>query len=337
MTDILIVGDFLDDEDQRKGRPFSGTDGGLIRGLLSQSGIEDSAYKCITVFPSSPPSGRIENWLTSDRAEGVPNFPPFAKGKYVHRDRAYALSLFGETVRKAQPKVILALGNIPFWALTGKTGIDKNRGAPFFSREDNIPVIPTWAPSSIFKQWELRPITLMDFYKAKIISQMKRFTRPARVIRLLPTIADLEDFYLSHIRTAPFIAVDIETKNNQITEIGFATSPQVALVIPFYSRSMPDGNYWRSHYEEMQAWAFVRRVLEEKPSIGQNFQYDMTYLYAKYGIPVPKFSGDTMLLAHALQPELKKSLGFLGSIYTFEPPWKFMRTDHTTLKKGDEE
>jgi hypothetical protein len=43
-----------------------------------------------------------------------------------------------------------------------------------------------------------------------------------------------------------------------------------------------------------------------------------------------------MLLHHSMQPELEKGLGFLGSVYTDEPSWKFMRTDHSTLKQADE-
>jgi hypothetical protein len=42
-----------------------------------------------------------------------------------------------------------------------------------------------------------------------------------------------------------------------------------------------------------------------------------------------------MLLHHALQPEMDKGLGFLGTVYTDELPWKFMRTKHETLKKED--
>jgi hypothetical protein len=38
-----------------------------------------------------------------------------------------------------------------------------------------------------------------------------------------------------------------------------------------------------------------------------------------------------MLLHHAIHPEMRKGLGFLGSIYTDEPSWKLMR------KRGGDE
>jgi DNA polymerase I-like protein with 3'-5' exonuclease and polymerase domains len=90
---------------------------------------------------------------------------------------------------------------------------------------------------------------------------------------------------------------------------------------------------------EVKAWTFIRRCLRLGKELGgQNFQYDMQYLYELVGIKCPDFTHDTMLLQHSLQPEMRKGLGFLASIYTDEPPWKFMHkvsaTDKTA-KMGD--
>jgi hypothetical protein len=46
-------------------------------------------------------------------------------------------------------------------------------------------------------------------------------------------------------------------------------------------------------------------------------------------------TADTMLLHHAMYPELPKSLGFLGSIYTNESAWKLMRQDSEELKRDE--
>jgi hypothetical protein len=122
-----------------------------------------------------------------------------------------------------------------------------------------------------------------------------------------------------------------------ITEVGYGTPDgKHALVIPFYWRQASDGNYWRTPEEEREAWMWCKYINQVKPLIGQNFAYDMMYFWKTVGIPCPRFLGDTMLQHHTLQPEMEKSLGFLGSIYTNEPSWKFMRTDHSTLKSGDD-
>ena len=58
--------------------------------------------------------------------------------------------------------------------------------------------------------------------------------------------------------------------------------------------------------------------------IFQNGLFDLQYL-AKYKLRIVNISDDTMLLHHALYPELPKGLGFLGAAYTNEAPWKLMR------------
>ena len=134
--------------------------------------------------------------------------------------------------------------------------------------------------------------------------------------------------------------MDIETKGRIITCIGFAPSPERVLVVPFFSETEADGSYWRSLEAERTAWEFVRRILQSHPSFGQNFQYDMQYLWREAAIPCPRFCDDTMLMHHALQPEMQKGLGFLASIYTDEQAWKFMhkvRSDDRNAKKGDQE
>ena len=52
------------------------------------------------------------------------------------------------------------------------------------------------------------------------------------------------------------------------------------------------------------------------------------------GIACRGAAEDTMLLHHALQPEMEKGLAFLGSVYTDEATWKFM-SKVDTLKKED--
>jgi hypothetical protein len=52
------------------------------------------------------------------------------------------------------------------------------------------------------------------------------------------------------------------------------------------------------------------------------------------GLKIQNCTEDTMLLHHALYPELQKGLGFLGSIYTNESSWKNTYRK-TTLKKDE--
>jgi hypothetical protein len=186
-------------------------------------------------------------------------------------------------------------------------------------------ILPTYHPAAIAREWDIRPVAVADFDKAKRESESPEFHRPRHDIWLYPTLDDLAEYDRKFISPAEKLSADIETWSNQITCIGFSPVPQSAIVIPFVSELRPGKNYWPTLDEELAAWEFVRRWLAEKPTIFQNGMYDIQFLWRSYGIPVPLAEDDTMLLHHAFQPEMEKGLGFLASVYTDEASWKFMR------------
>ena len=176
------------------------------------------------------------------------------------------------------------------------------------------------------------PVAVADLIKAKRETEFREIRRPSRILWLNPTLADFEKFYTEHIVPAPIVSIDIETNARTITEISFAVSPSLCLVVPFYSHEKV--NYWSTISEELAAWSLVRKIFSTKKILGQNFQYDALFSYLSLGIPSPHYTEDTMYLHHTLEPELRKGLGFLASIYTDEPAWKFMRKDATDKLAG---
>jgi uracil-DNA glycosylase len=334
MASIVFVGEAFGEHEERKGEPFVGPSGSVLRGLLAQAGIPRESVAFTNVFNFRPQGNQIDSLCTSDRKKGVPNYSYLSRGKYIRAEYAKHIAYLYAFLEKEKPNVVVALGNTPLWALTKKTGIAKWRGSPLLDHTEEWKILPTWHPAAILRQWELRPIAFMDLLKAKRESATPLLSRPKRFIHLEPTLADLDTFYTQYIEPAPFVVSDIETKGDSITEVGFAPSASRAIVVPFWHRVRH--NYWQTQEEERAAWEWVRKVFANKRTVGQNFSYDMQYLYRKMGITTPRFFGDTMLLHHSLQPEMKKSLAFLGSIYTDEPSWKFMRTDHSTMKREDE-
>jgi len=335
---LMIVGECWGEHEQRTGRPFSGPSGSVLMSMLRQAGISKQDVHMTNVFNFRPYGGRIENIYTSKK-DGIPNYRPVTNGKYVHKKYQPELDRLGEEISITQPNLILACGNIALWALCKKSGIKRYRGSPLLDHTQNYKVLPTWHPASILRQWELRPIALADIYKAKDEMTFSDLRRPTRYIYINPeNLDELWEFYHNYLKGEPFISCDIETKGGQITEVGFGTSDgKRALVVPFYSRKHKDGNYWPDLETELLVWGFVRHICKKHKLVGQNFAYDMQYLWRTVGIPCPHFLGDTMILHHSMQPELEKGLGFLGSVYTREPSWKFMRQDHSDhLKKGDD-
>lgn len=353
MPDIMLIGEAYGEHEEREGRPFVGSSGYILKGMLSQVGIEYSDCAVTNVFNLKPePKNEVIN-LCGSKPEGIPFMPSLVKGKFAHARYTPELRRLYQEINDANPNVIVALGATAAWALLGTSGIRAIRGAPLgttspASRATGVAlrrtfkVLPTYHPSAVARDWTLRPIVLSDLDKARRYSGSPDITRPSRKIWLEPTLADLRIYDYEHIRNSHILSIDIETKGDQITCIGFAPDPWNAIVIPFFAEPerdasgkvarFADGNYWPTLELELKAWEFVRKWCK-KPAVFQNGMYDMHRLWRTYGITCNPVD-DTMLLHHALQPEMEKGLGFLGSIYTDEASWKFMRkTD--TLKKED--
>lgn len=334
---IAIVGEAFGKEEAAQGTPFVGASGHMLNSLLRQAGIERDSCLITNVFNEHPPSNDVEYFYTRDPADALDGYPSVKRSPKMFISKRHELHIYSlwESLRAFRPDVIIALGNTALFALTLKASIEKNRGAPLLAFRDNYKVLPSYHPAAVLRRYKLRPILLFDLQKALRESAFPDIRRPARRIILQPTLRDIEAFYETHIVPAPFLTMDTETKLGQITEVGFATDPYNAIVIPFWSRSARDGNYWLTIEHEMKAWEIIRRICATKKIVNQNTQYDMQYLWRTLGIPTLHFAGDTMLLHHSLQPELDKGLGFLGSIYTDEPAWKFMRSQVQTLKQED--
>ena len=130
---------------------------------------------------------------------------------------------------------------------------------------------------------------------------------------------------------------DVETAAGQITCISLAVSPEMSWVIPFWNYTKVDNHQFTS-YDETLIWDLLRSILEDPAirKLAHNATYDLSYCY-EHNILTQGRVDDTMLMAHAYQIELPKSLGYLGSIYCNEGAWKLMRVGpKKDLNKPDE-
>jgi uracil-DNA glycosylase len=331
---LMIVGDYWTEEDENKGRPLSGSSGKLLASMLAHKGIDISCAEVTCVF-----NRRIGDLKSQcvPKADGIPGLPPLFPNKYCPAHFAPELTRLFKEIRNANPTCILALGNVATWALLKAPGIKKLRGAPLYLTlsDRRYKVLPTYHPTAVFKDYSLKPILHADLDKLSEELKFADIRRPSRSIWIEPSLDDLVRFEQEHLLSASRLSIDIETSGTMITCIGFAPSPEVAIVVPFTSASSKDGSYWGSIDEELRAIAWCRKWCNSSVAkVGQNFLYDMQHLWRNYGIRVGGHVDDTMLLHHALQPELEKGLGFLGSIYTREASWKFMRHKET-IKRED--
>jgi DNA polymerase len=338
VTKIAIVGEAWGAEEEKERTPFIGASGYHLTKMLNEVGINRADCLVTNVFNLRPKGNRVET-LCGPKPYALPGYTALLKGKYLHKKYEPELLRLGDELLEADPNVIIALGNTAMWALLGRTAISKFRGTTELSTHtvSGFKVLSTYHPAAVLRDWSLRPVVVSDLHKAARESEFPDLRRPKREVWIEPTMEDLYEFDRTYLAGTVRLSVDIETAGSQITCIGFAPSPGVAIVIPFFDTRKKGRSYWDTEQLERDAWAYVKGVLE-RASITKLFQnglYDIAFLWRAMGIRVVNATDDTMLLHHSLQPESLKGLGFLGSLYCDEGPWKHMRAKHETIKRDE--
>jgi len=310
------------------------------------------------VFEEHPPDNDLGYFFDTTSKDGF--MPPLVMakfpGKYVQPRHRHHIETLNTKLKELNPTLTILLGNCPCWAILKQTKISVIRGTIQKSPHLNLKCLPTFHPSYIIQgSWPDRPIVLADFQKAIRESQSPE-------IKFLDRRAwfncTLEEIRAWSALPADSYAVDIEsgyafyskaelnrmTKQmkyllaSQISMVGFARNETDALVIEFMHRDKPNLSYWDNPEDEISAWKLCYELLQKPiPKTFQNGLYDMNrLLYA--GMPTFMPRHDTMLHHHAHYPEMKKSLGFMASIYCNESAWKqlYGRGQGGSLKGEDE-
>lgn len=335
---IALVGEAWGQQEEMVKLPFMGASGQELTRMLEESGIARKDCFLTNTFAFRPKNNDIETLCGSKKDVGKEyTLAALRQGKYVQWEYLSELARLKEEIERANPMVVIALGAVACWALLGSPKITSLRGVVTESTlVPKIKVLPTYHPSAVLRNWALRPIVLADFMKAKRESEFRGIIRPTRQVLYDPTLAEVQEITQWLLRTKPrLLSIDIETRSKTITMVGFAWNKSTSMVVPFYDPRKPERSYWTTPEDELAAWECVRQLLEsDMEKLYQNGMYDIQYL-AGMGFSVKNAFHDTMLLHHSLYPEMQKSLGFLGSIYTNEASWKLMRTKGEELKRDE--
>lgn len=299
---VMIVGEAPGEREDAAHKAFVGQSGQLLRQTLKEAGLDPDDCYITNVAKCRPPDNR-----TPTKAEL----------------RTCADNYLARELRVVDPDFILAVGNSPLQALTGRSGITKYRGQSFGS--DPV-VFASFHPAYVLRSPQFKPTFRSDLERfASLVRGESSKAAPSRVriVRTKSGLESLRDLLLA----SPVIAFDFETNDKgpkvpkkdryynpwdpdgAIVCVSFSVEEGQSYVVPLWHDESP----WRSQ------WRKVLRYFKpalERPGVklvAHNGKFDCKWAYAS-GV-YPQLTFDTMLAAHMLEENRLKGLKPLSQLY----------------------
>ena len=319
---IMIVGEAPSEEDARKGFPFAGYSGTELTKMLAEANIQRGQCFVTTVVRTPPPGGMIDSFVAQRKSDISPQHGIF-RDKYCLPPVFEGTQILQREIELCQPNIIIALGNLAMWALTGKWGITSWRGSTLqtdlqLSLDYRPKVIPAYSPAMVMRQWSWLPIAVMDFQRAFRASHSREYVKPARNFIVRPTFeaatSVLNQLCSAAVSGPVKLSIDIETRAGHIACIGLGWSKSDAICIPLMCVEDKEG-YWTLEQETALMYQLYSLLTHSNcHGIGQNFIYDAQYFH-RHLMFLPRLERDTMLAHHSCFSNMQKGLDFLSSMY----------------------
>jgi uracil-DNA glycosylase len=356
---LVILGEAPGADEEAAGVPFVGQSGKQLTALMAEAGLDRSQWHILNTFLKRPPNNDLAlvDKITRDtsrawtlnkteykREYGIvpPPEPPPLRKRYLRPEHHWQIEELRQRLRLLKPDLIVAMGGTALWALSGESAITVHRGAFFTSPFGRA--IATLHPASILYQYDQMPILWSDLVKVRMYLDGTISQPLKRKVWIDPSFAEIAAVYES-FRKRPLsdvLGVDIETAPSlaQITTISFAFADE-GICIPLWDRyavTAEKQNYWPTVEDEVKAWRWIAKFCQlPHAKVMQNGMYDSQYMLdAPVQLRLKNWCHDTAVMQHAYQPELKKDLGTLSTLYLNEPSWKHMRHKAADDNKGDE-
>lgn len=304
---IMVIGEAPKKSDIEENEPFTGSDGRLLQSLFFRAQLLWSECYVTYVIKEQPPKNNLEHFIK------------FKRNSVEHRETYDEYVAFlKEEIKEVKPNVVLAVGNVALYALTGETGVTSWRGSVLESSLiPGLKVIPTIHPYAAIRQYMYQYYIFNDIQKLKEQAEFSHLPEKPYSYITNPTL-EQSHAYLERCKKSSLVAFDIEVGGykhglSEVSCISFSVDKESAISIPFTRAGEPR---W-SPSNEAEIWDSIAEILsnEQLRKVAQNRFFDGHFLFRRYGI-VTKNCEDTMIAQAILRPDFPKGLDFINSLYT---------------------
>lgn len=318
---ILLVLDYPSNDNVKERKINYGSVATILSMCMSSAGIIFSSCSICYAIPLANENKTIYKYFTE-------------KGGFTTEALPF-LELLKENIKKANPTVIVPVGELSLQALTGKKGIEKWRGSVLESLYGDTKCIPIIHPRDSFKRYLLKYHIAADFKRIEKESYFKEIIRPKRELKINPSFCEVISYLDNILEKKLTVASDIECpipkcikdKESGITKI-YGTRGVTCIsfaISPFACMSIPFNNFVWTEDEEVEIWLRIAKIYEDR-EIKTKWQngaaFDLIYLFMVHKCLVLGPISDTLIKTNVLYPEFPKSLAFLTSTRTDECYYK---------------
>lgn len=271
---LALIGQYPGVDEMALKKPFEGPAGHILNECLYKSGLNRKMVFLSNALRKMPPEGDLQNWAVKKADLPSDTLPPFDKpipgGGYLAPPQWPQVQALFDELFDFKPDLIIPMGGLALWALTGRTDIQSARGTLAESLWG--PLIPTFCPASCLQgAYSNRVVIRADFEKAlRWLDDPEAFNKE-RIIHVTETLEDVRQVSELFLGETSPVACDIETTQGIIDCIGFAATPFEAYVIPFAKTARKGktqvkvlaGPYWPDSWTFRQVWREVKKILEQ--------------------------------------------------------------------------
>lgn len=304
---VLVVCEAAGEQEAALGMPLVGKAGQQFQTLIERAGYKRDDFRLANVLSCRPPDNRISPAWADEVA------------------RSCAPNLDAE-IERFRPKAILACGDYALRRLLPEVDqtITKARGYAYWSERYAVWIVPTYHPSFIMRgNFPLSIVWITDCQKAVMIAR-EGYAFDEVSYLMDPTPRDALAWVEGFEREGEILSFDIETpgkadededeleqdrQDYMILRVSFAYKPLHAMSIP------ATGPYV----------GIIERLLSSKvDKLVWNAPFDIPRLHVS-GYTINGAVHDGMIAWHILHSDLRKGLGFVGSLLLYgQPAWKHL-------------